>query len=886
VSKRTTLFRAILPALLIAVAPRLHAQERGAAALGETVAGLGTTARVLVIGAHPDDEDTRLIAWLAKGRHVETAYLSLTRGDGGQNLIGNELGPELGMIRTEELLAARRIDGGHQYFTRAYDFGFTKTLSETMGLWPRDSILKDMVAIVRAYRPHVIISIWSGTPADGHGQHQYSGVLARDVFAASGDAVRFPPSKLGGLPPWTTPKFYQARAYRGGATSDQFDVGEYDQLLGQTYSQIATVSRSQHRSQGQGGLPQFGSSMDGVRLEMSHVSNADAPEHSMFDGIDTSWARFKDLKLADSVRGALDSLVPAQRAVDAARDLADPARMVAPLAAYLRLATRAGTGLGCTTAQSLAPNSLPACRGAMGDLALALGTTRERATDALLDAAGVNIQATARRELVAERDSVPVTVAVFDEGKAPVDVKEVRLAGSPPVVAAPAKTIAAGASESVILEDRGMSAPTYSWWLRHPLKGDVFDFGDTGNGVAPELIEGEDRLGVDAAEVTLRIAGAEFTAPVGPIVHRFADRARGEVRRPLATVPAITVLLQHEVEYARANHAFDRTMLVHVQSAATTPHVVDVTLALPAGLSADTATRRVDLAPFGEADLYFRVRGVLKAGRDSIRAVATSDGEGFAFGYVPIEYEHIRPLRYYRPSTVRIEAVDATYAANLKIGYVPGVGDNVMPMLEELGLSVTALDPTTLPQAKLGGFNAIVLGTRAYEASPALVANNATLMRYVRGGGTLVVQYSQSAIQRLGVLPYPITFVGTADRVTDETAAVRVIDPGSPLLAKPNVISPSDFDNWVQERALYMPRTFDKAYRSVFSMNDPGDPPNDAALLVAPLGQGTYVYTTLSFFRQLPAGNPGAARLFINLLSATPAAANRPAVPASGAIRP
>ena len=882
--KRAIVFCVVCNLLLLG-APRSNAQERGAAALGELVEGLGTTARVLVIGAHPDDEDTRLIAWLATGRHVETAYLSLTRGDGGQNLIGNELGPELGMIRTEELLAARRIDGGRQYFTRAYDFGFTKTLSETMGLWPRDSILKDMVAIVRAYRPHIIISIWSGTPSDGHGQHQYSGVVAREVFDASADTVRFPPAKLGGLPPWSALKFYRSRGFRGGPTSDTFNVGEYDPLLGESYAEIASVSRSQHRSQGQGSVPQLGVSMDGVKLEVSRVSDAAAPERTMFDGIDTSWARFKDLRLVDSARTALDSLVVAQAAVNAARDLMDPSRMVAPLASYVRLVARAALGIDCTTSQSLGSIALAACRGAIGDLALALGATRARGTQALLDAAGVNVEVTAPRELVAEDDTLPVSVAVFNEGRTSIEFARAELTGARPASSSPARPVAPDSVARVTLQFHAAATPSYSWWLRYPLNGDVFNFGNTGNAVAPELITGEDRLGESSVEVTLRIAGATVTVPAGPIVRRFADRARGEIRRPLATVPAISVLLEHEVEYALANHPFDRTMTVHVRSAEPAPCDVDVSLVLPKGLTADTAVRRVSLQPFGDADVAFRVRGVLKPGRDSITAIASSDGKRFELGYVPIEYDHIRPLRYYRASTVRIESVDATYA-NLKIGYVRGVGDNVMPMLEELGLHVTELDPATLARTRLDQYTTVVLGTRAYEASPALVSNNPALVRFVRGGGTLVVQYGQNEMQRPGILPFPVTLANPADRVTDETAVVRVIDPGSPLLAAPNAIKQRDFENWVQERALYMPHTFDKAYRPVFSMNDPNDPPNDAALLVAPLGKGTFIYTTLSFFRQLPAGNPGAARLFINLLAAKPSAANRPAIPASGPVRP
>jgi hypothetical protein len=361
---------------------------------------------------------------------------------------------------------------------------------------------------------------------------------------------------------------------------------------------------------------------------------------------------------------------------------------------------------------------------------------------------------------------------------------------------------------------------------------------------------------------------------VGPIVYRYGDHALGEVRRPIATIPEISLLLEHEVEYARANAPFDRSMLVYVHSAASTPRAVDVTLALPAGLKADTAVRHLTLQPFGDAHVYFHLTGRLAAGRQKISASATSHGEKFTLGFVPVEYEHIRPQRYYREASVQIEAVNATFA-NLKIGYIPGVGDNVMPMLEELGLPVTELDPAALPQAKLGGYTTIVIGSRAYDGpnAAALLTNTPLLMRFVRDGGTVVTQYGQ-AMSQPGILPYPVS--RAVDRVTDEHAAVRVIDPGSPVLSQPNKIGDADFANWVQERSSYMPHTWDSHWRSVFSLNDPGEPPNDAAMLVAPVGKGTYVYTTFSFFRQLPAGNPGAARLFINLLSADQRAANRP----------
>lgn len=865
--------------LLLGLGSSVPAQRVDAGALGEEVAGLGTTGRVLMIGAHPDDEDTQLIAWLAKARHIDIAYLSLTRGDGGQNLIGNELGPALGMIRTEELLAARRIDGGHQYFTRAYDLGFSKTLEETLEHWPKDSILSDVVSVIRAFRPHVIISVWSGTPADGHGHHQFSGVVAREAFDAAADSVRFPANKLSGLEPWAPAKFYRLRRNASGATLD-FDVGEYSPLLGESYSEIATESRSQHRSQGQGALPRKGPVYTGVRLEASRVSDVAAPEKGLFDGMDTTWGRFARTPLPDSARTALDSLPWARAAVVAAENLVDPSRMVGPLATFDRLVTRAASAKTC----GISPSDVDhGCSQADRDLWSSLSTTSDRVTQALLNAAAVSIDITAPRDLIARGDTVPVTVRVYNGGKTPIQLTRIAFINSLGVVARRQQEIPSDSTATQPMTYRAPQALSLPWWLRSPPVGDLFTQSRT------EMIEGEDHRLESGAEVGLRIDDVPIAVRDGPIVYRYADPARGEVRRPIATVPEISVLMQHEVEYARAGVPFDRTMLVYVHSADAVPRQVDVELSLPQGLHADSAIRRARLEPFGDAHLYFRVRGMIAAGKHEIKATASLNDNGTVrtsrLGFVPVEYSHIRPLRFYRASTVDLEAVNVTYA-NLKIGYIKGVSDNVMPMLEELGIPVAELDPLSLPQLDLSGFSAIAIGPRAYEANPALVSNNGALMRFVRNGGTIVTQYGQAAYGRSGILPYPISTPRATDRVTDENAPVRVLDPGSPLLSKPNKITDADFANWVQERATYMPRTFDPEYRTVFSINDKGDPPQDAAVLIAPVGKGTYVYTTFAFFRELPAGNPGAARLFVNLLSATQASATRPQHPPSGPLRP
>src|SRR4051812_20478585 len=327
----TRLSRLFAAVAFVLAAPRLlSAQERGAVALGEAVAGLDVTARVLIIGAHPDDEDTQLLTWLARGRQVETAYLSLTRGDGGQNLIGNELGPLLGMIRTEELLAARRLDGGRQFFTRAYDFGFSKTADETYTHWVKDSILRDVVTVVRAFRPQIIVAVFSGTPRDGHGHHQVSALLAREAFDAAADTVRFPRVATLGLGAWSPAKMYRASRFAPNEATATFNVGELSPFRGMTYAEIASESRSQHLSQGFGSVQRRGTSLDYVKLEASHVSPPIARETSMLETIATGWDRFAKAELPADARAALDSLDGAIADVRKVENLAAPAPMVAP----------------------------------------------------------------------------------------------------------------------------------------------------------------------------------------------------------------------------------------------------------------------------------------------------------------------------------------------------------------------------------------------------------------------------------------------------------------------------------------------------------------------------------------------------------------------------
>lgn len=724
--------------------------------------------RVLWVAAHPDDEDTNLIVWLARGRNVETAYLSLTRGDGGQNLVGNELGEALGVIRTEELLAARRIDGAHQFFGRAYDFGYSKTADETRKHWPQDSLLQDAITVVRAFRPHIVATTFSGTPRDGHGHHQISAIVARDAYNLAADTVRFPVDQFGA--PWTPLKFYRLARFSPQDRTLAINIGEYNPYLGLSYQELAADSRSQHKSQGFGTLIRKGVVWDYLTREDSRVPAPPAKEEtSIFAGIDTvGKAIVRDGRT-------------------------NPPRRPPP----------------------------------------------------------IELEAVADRQAVALGDSARISLAIFNRGRVPILIPAIKVDGKP----------------RIILPDsayrwtqwyigREISQP---WWLATPKNGDLF---------APKIsgISEDARELRRGARIFVSSSATGLISLSTPIVFHYVDRVRGDVQRPLIVAPGISITLDQAVSMARANGPFNQLLKTTLRSALSDTTPVTVTLSLPRGLSADSLARTVVMAPGATRTLAFKVSGALPRGTHQIGATATAKEKSYRTGYIPIEYPHINPQRIYRPSTVTINAADVVLPPKLNVAYVPGVGDNVAPVLQQLGIPLTIVDADDLPQNDLSRFTAIVVGPRAYQASPTLQDNNDYLLAYVRNGGRLVVQYGQDEMERPGIMPYPITLQQRAERVADENAPVTFTDPRSPLLNAPNNITQDDFSGWVQERALYMPTTFDPRYRAMLAMSDPGERPNRAAILAAPYGRGTYIYVPLALFRQLPAGVPGGARIFANLL--------------------
>jgi hypothetical protein len=539
--------------------------------------------------------------------------------------------------------------------------------------------------------------------------------------------------------------------------------------------------------------------------------------------------------------------------------------MVTPLARVTRLLTLARNALPCSRGE------IVACPGQAGDLALSLETAESRARAALLAASGVLVETTAPRELIAVRDTLPVTISVYNQGRSDVTLEGASAWMVDPFGPQPSGTLTVIAPDSAarIVVPVVAGSASVPWWLAAGQKrGDIFVAPASGTSAAENIAVGEDHVSDTHSRAHLRIAGVPVVVDAGPIIYRFADPAKGEQRRPVAAVPGVSVLFDSEVEYTRAKVPLERTYNVRLHNASAAARSVTVTLSAPKELTVDSLARRVAMEPFGDAVLAFRVRGSLPKGRHLISATATSGDEKFVSGYVPLHYDHIRPLRFYRAASVQLEAVEATLPARTTVAYIRGVGDNVATMLGQLGLTVTLVTPEEFADTDLSKFGSVVVGPRAFAASPLLASQARRLQAFARGGGTVVVQYGQGEIQAPGILPYPVALQRTAERVTDETAPVTVLAPGSRLLSAPNKITMADFSDWVQERSTYMPTKADPHYQRLLEIHDPGEPANDNAVLVAPIGKGAFVYTTLALFRQLPAGVPGAARIFLNLIAA------------------
>lgn len=867
-----------LATALSALATPLAAQARGAVELDRLVRGLTVTARVLVIGAHPEDDDPALITWLARGRMVETGYLSLTRGEGGQNFVGDESGAVLGAVRTEEVLAARRIDGGVQYFTRALDFGFARNVESVFKLWPHEDILGDVVTVVRSFRPHVLVGAFGEGFNDGNAQHQVLDTLVREVYDAAADTVRFPSAVFGR--PWTPLKLYR---HGGGLT---IDISQYDAVLGKTYAEIANESRAQHRSQGLTSGVQRRQSTVLLKRAASRVNEATAAadEKTLFDGIDTSLVR-----LAAGAPGDVAAAIPIFVAyADSARhalDLGHPSAIIHYLARAAQLAASARTATpSCRHPSPDAaprPGPPPACDLRAMDLDASIDLVQRRTADALLAAAGISFEATADQEFIAENNTAPVTVAMFNHGDSPATLGDVVVSGAPHVELKPVVVPPDSVARAYVLV--GGLADARPWWMGKrveemfaPAKSTID--GLARQGMVPDFLnapgvaipEGIRRPSDVTVSVTL--AGATISTSIGPIIYHHADPLLGVHDRAVAGAPAVSLAFERSLQWITANKPVNVRLRVTMKSYSDVEQTFAFQTVVPAGLRLDTLPSSVILAPREQRELYLHVRGngTIEQTRNPLGLIGNAaSGARFADGFQTVQYPHILPVRVFHSSGVWIQSVNVEVPSTLKVVYVAGVGDDIAAALKQIGVVVAVVPVEDLLSVDLSPFTTLVIGPRAYEAHRELITQNRRFMDFVKQGGTLLMLVDQNPNPQLRPLPFPITLSRpNAPRVVGADVPVTAADPKARLLNWPNAIGPSDWSEWVGQRAMYVPLAVDPHYLRPLEMHEGDEDENRNTVLVAPVGKGTIIYTTLTFHQQIPAGVPGALRLFVNLLSA------------------
>jgi LmbE family N-acetylglucosaminyl deacetylase len=859
--------------LAVAVISRLPAgaqvrpiYDRGAAGLTQTLERLRTTASALHTGAHPDDEDSAFIARVARGDHARVAYLSLNRGEGGQNLIGTELFDALGVIRTEELLQARALDGGEQFFTRTFDYGFSKSRQEAAALWNERETLGDMVRVIRMFRPLVVYSRFSGTEADGHGHHQMAGYLTPQAFRAAGDATQFPEQIADGLRPWQPRKLYRGQGRGGGAPTLEIQTGTFDPVIGRSLAAIALEGRSQHKSQSMGTIEALGPQATGLIL-IESLADDPAGDTALFAGLDVSVPGLATL--AGLPAGALAAeLAAMDTAARAALDAYDPREPAAILPAR-------AAGLRATRDARAALDTLDAPEAARAEADFLRGHQEADFSLAVVQAAGVTVDPLAEAETVVQGGTLGVTVRAFVEGAADVTVVGQRLVAPDgwAVTEASADQAAGrgggpvGRREVATTEQRyavGVPADaplTQPYYLDDPRDGAVYEWDDDDPRAlpfAPPLLRGV---------VTIEVAG-ERVDVTRPVEYRFADDIRGELRRAVNVVPLLSVGLDSPfLIVPTGDTPRAQSLVVRASSFSPAPVSGSLRLRLPEGWISEPVEVAFTLAAAGaQAAAAFTVTA--PAGRTEgsfdIGAEARVGDQVLSQDVQTVAYPHIQTHRLYWPAVTTAQVLPLEVAP-VRVGYVMGSGDQVPDAIRRLGIDLTLIDDETLATGDLDAFNTIVVGVRASEARPAFVASNARLLDYVRRGGTLVVQYQQTyAAERLA--PYPVEQDGNL-RVTDEGAAVRILAPDHPLFTFPNRITDADFAGWVQERNLYTLTGFDDRYTPLLEAADPGEAPSRGGHVYADYGEGRFVYTAYAWFRQLPAGVPGAYRQFANLLS-------------------
>jgi LmbE family N-acetylglucosaminyl deacetylase len=874
-------------------------QDTGTSGLKQMLLRLQTTARLLHTDAHPDDEDGGMLTLESRGKGADVTLLTLNRGEGGQNKVGSNLFDVLGLLRTLELMAADRYYGVEQRFTRVADFGFSKSPDETFQKWQgHDIALGDMVRVIRTFHPDVIVARFSGTDRDGHGHHQASSILSREAFRAAADPNRFPEQIKEGLFPWQAKKLYIGNVCGFAASTCpaadytiKLNTGVVDPLLGMSYVEFAMKGLKHQLSQGAGSWSvepgdrfTYYKLVDSVLPSSPHSATAESNGHekSFFDGMDTSLPGLvgrlgRDQEnvpwLGATLNGIADLVTEASKRAEKS-----PADAAEPLFGVVR-------GLD-STAERLAKSNLN--ESAVGDLLAILADKREQAERAVNLALNVSLQASvvpsggpetalAREQdvsaLVSPGQAVTVTVKCRNGSKYPLRIDHIFLnEGGHPAAGGDGtgKPLPPGQEFSRTFELRiPMSAKyTRPYWHRDSPETDPVYAID------------------DPREATLPFSSPPFTARMkysiasangnwraeiaGPVLVPFADANGGAGKRTLMIAPAFSVMLEPGEQVIPVQNGSATTVRVVVKSNLPTASTGLLRLEIPAGWRVEPSRLAVQLAPHeAEKDFVFRVFPLsLKEGQATVRAILSAGGKSYSEGYSLVTRDDLNSFYYYQPATQRVSVVDVNVPHDLKLAYITGAGDNIPTVLKQIGMNVTVLPAEQLASENLTPYDTIVLGIRAYDTQKDVVANNRRLLDYVSGGGTLLVQYNAGVgdFNSEHLTPYPIQL--SRARVSVEEAPVKILSPDAGVFHFPNQITQHDFDGWVQERGLYFMDQWDAHFKPLLTSHDPGEAPQEGGLLQTRYGKGVYIYTGYAFFRQLPAGVPGATRLYVNLLSA------------------
>lgn len=866
---------------LFAVAQDIPAQDRGASALEQMFPRLRTTARLLHTTAHPDDDDGSMLVFEARGRGVRTVMQTLNRGEGGQNKFGTELFDELGVLRTLELMEADRFYGVEQRFTRVVDFGFSKNADETFQKWGgHETALQDIVREIRTFRPDVIVSRFAGTDRDGHGNHQAAGILSREAFKAAADPNRFPEQIREGLQPWQAKKLYIGNTPQNEATL-RLNVGDYDPVLGMSYAQFSLEGLKYQRSQGVGGF--YAAPGDIFRqYKLAESTVGQKPnETDFFDGIDVTLPGLAARLGNEEAKAPFlrTALTQADKLVEQAQAAFHPeqAAAVAPMLIAALKQVR-------DSERQLQPLQLNAENKA--EVVEALQQKEEEFSQAVNDALGTTLLASVDspnpqtgfgffRQEETFRMAVPgqtftATVHLFNRNKQPITVRSMELIAPAGWIVEKIKSEGStlNANQQAAAQFR-ITVPadaqyTRPYWHRDDPQEAVYKI-DTPKYATMALPPWPLK-----ARATYALGDAE--SEIDAVVEtKHVDPTYGQTHQPLAVAPPVSVSLQPALQVVSTHLTGPAEVVVGVRNDVNGPAQATVRLKVPAGWRVSPDSQPVQFAAENEfKDFHFTVTPPsLREGAYDLNAVVSYNGKDYSEGFTTIGHHDIGEFFYYTPSRQRISAVDVNVPKGLQVGYIMGAGDDIPAVLQQVGVAVHMISPGELASGDLSRYRTIVVGIRAYDVSNEIRQYNRRLLDYVNNGGTLVVQYvaSTGAFNNGHYSPFPMTL--SNERVTVEEAPVDILDPANPIFHTPNQITARDFNGWVQERGLYFASQWGPEFKPLLASHDPGEPPRQGGLLVAHYGKGLYIYTGYAFFRQVPAGVPGAVRLFVNLVSAS-----------------